>query len=58
MLFVVLLVLFVMVQFIWLLGLLGVMPEGKTQWLAWFAVLFLGIVVFLVGSGTVTVARW
>jgi hypothetical protein len=51
---IVLLVLFVMVMFVWLLGLLGAIPAQASAWLPWFACLFLGIVVFLVGFGTVT----
>lgn len=45
----VLLVLFVMVIFLWLLGLLGAIPGAATYspWLAFFGVLILGIVVFV-----------
>ena len=53
MLFIVLLVCFTVVMLVWLLGLLGAVPGGveRQGWLAFFAVLVLGIVVFLVGSG-------
>jgi hypothetical protein len=57
--FIVLLVCFTMVMFIWLLGLLGAVgvPERASPWLAFFACLFLGIVVFLLGAGLVTWTR-
>jgi hypothetical protein len=53
--FIVILVLFVMTMFIWLLSLLGASEAvvKYSPWLAWFACLFLGIIVFLVGSGLV-----
>ncbi len=60
MLLIVLVVLFVMVMFLWLLALLGAaqpspnpMAVQAVGWLPWFACLFLGITVFLVGSGVV-----
>lgn len=56
--FVVLLVCFVMVMFLWLLSMLGVQPAATySPWLAWFACLFLGLVVFLTGSGLVVMSR-
>jgi hypothetical protein len=53
--FIVLLVCFVMVMFLWLLSMLGATPGGAnySPWLAWFACLFLGLAVFVVGSGWV-----
>lgn len=57
---IVVLVLFVMVMFLWLLGLLGgdnAIAVKSSPWLAWFACLFLGIVVFLTGFGYVTLPR-
>jgi hypothetical protein len=50
----VLLVLFVMVMFVWMLalvGILGVRPAGDyfAPWLAWVAVLLLGLAVFVTG---------
>ena len=50
--FVVLLVLFVMVMVLWFLGLTGGV-QINPNWLAWFACFFLGVVVFLFGSGIV-----
>lgn len=50
---IILLVLFVMVMFLWLLGLLGVgggVAVTYSPWLAWFACLFLGLVVFVSSS--------
>jgi hypothetical protein len=55
-LFIVLLVVFVVVTLLWLLALLGTVPaqyQAASQWLAFFAVLVLGIVVFLGVSGAV-----
>lgn len=59
MLLIVLLVCFVIVEFIWLLSLLGAVPNSPaySPWLAWFSTIILGIVVFLFGSGTITVPR-
>jgi len=53
--FTVLLVCFIMVMFLWLLSLLGAVPNAPnySPWLAFFACLFLGMVVFLSGSGIV-----
>lgn len=60
MLSVILVVLFTMVMFLWLLGLLGAnqsppnaLAATFSPWLAWFACLFLGIVVFLTGTGVI-----
>lgn len=55
MLLIVLIVMFVMVMFLWLLTMLGAVPNTGhySPWLAWFATLILGIVVFLVGSGVI-----
>ncbi|HMF18956.1 MAG TPA: hypothetical protein VKE98_17240 [Gemmataceae bacterium] len=59
MLLIILLVMFVVVLMVWLLALLGAIPGSPTYspWLAFFGVLILGIVVFLVGSGTATLPR-
>ena len=56
MLLVVLVVVFVMAMFLWLLANLGGAPAypQAERWLAWFAVLVLGIAVFLLGSGALT----
>ncbi len=58
-LIIILLVVFTMDMFIWLLGMLGAIPAESaarvSPWLAFFACLILGIVVFLIGSGTVTI---
>ena len=53
MLLIVLLVFFTVIMVVWLLSLLGAIPGGQTHspWLAFFACLVLGIVVFLTGSG-------
>jgi hypothetical protein len=55
MLTVVLLVLFVITMFLWLLSMLGAVPAGAnySPWLAWFACLWLGLAVFLAGTGVV-----
>jgi hypothetical protein len=54
---IVLLVCFTMVMFLWLLTLLGAVgTPNASPWLAFFACLILGIVLFLTGSGFV-VAR-
>jgi hypothetical protein len=46
---IVILVCFVMVMFLWLLSLLGAVPNAPnySPWLAWFACLFLGLIVFI-----------
>lgn len=46
---IVLLVLFVVVMFLWLLALLSVGGIPASPWLAFFAVAFLGVAVFLPG---------
>lgn len=50
---IVLLVCFIIVMFLWLLGLLGAVPNGAaySPWLSFFACLILGIVVFISGAG-------
>ena len=55
MLLIVLIVMFTLVMFLWLLSMLGAVNNAPqySPWLAWFACLILGIVVFLVGSGVV-----
>ncbi len=57
MLLIVLIVLFVMVMFLWLLSMLGAVPNSPTYspWLGWFACMILGAVVFLLGSGVIVV---
>jgi len=52
---IVLLVCFVVVIVLWLLSLLAAYPGSASHspWLAFFAVLILGIVVFLTGWGVV-----
>lgn len=59
MLLIVILVCFVMVMFIWLLSMLGASPNltHYSPWLAWFACLFLGLVVFLSGTGIIAWQR-
>jgi len=54
-LLIVLVVVFTMAMFLWLLALLGAAPglTSREGLCAWFAVLVLGIVVFLLGSGAV-----
>jgi hypothetical protein len=46
---IVLLVLFTVIMLLWLLSMLGAVPNGPTYspWLGWFACLFLGLAVFL-----------
>lgn len=58
-LFIVLLVFFVVVMAVWMLSLLGAMPNAPTYspWLAFFACLILGIVVFLLGTGAIVIER-
>lgn len=55
MLLIVLIVCFTLVMFLWLLAMLGAVPNAPSYspWLAWFACLILGVVVFLLGSGAV-----
>ncbi len=55
MLLIIILVLFVMDLFLWLLSLLGAVPNagGYSPWLAFFACLLLGIAVFVVGNHVV-----
>jgi len=57
--FIVLLVCFVMTMFLWLLGNLGAIPNAPaySPWLAFFACLILGLVVFLTGGGLVAMQR-
>jgi hypothetical protein len=45
----ILLVLFVMTMFLWLLAMLGAIPNSPSYspWLAWFSCLFLGLAVFV-----------
>lgn len=54
--YVVLLVCFVMTLFLWLLSMLGAIPNAPaySPWLSFFACLILGLVVFLVGGGLVS----
>jgi hypothetical protein len=56
MLLIVLLVLFTVDVGVWALALLGAIsaPPTASSWLAFFGVLILGIVVFLLGTGVVT----
>lgn len=64
--FIIILVCFTMVMFIWLLYLLGgvslggqpAQPAGAGGWLPWFACFFLGVVVFLIGSGVIVIQKW
>jgi hypothetical protein len=46
---IVLLVLTVLCLFLWLLSMLGAVPGGEryTGWLAWFAVLFIALAVYV-----------
>lgn len=54
MLLIVLVVIFVMAMFLWMLSNLEALPGRlSNNWLAFFAVLVLGIAVFLLGSGVV-----
>ena len=54
MLLIVLLVVFVVVMLVWFLAKTGAIA-ANTDWLAFVAVLVLGVVVFLVGSGVIVV---
>lgn len=53
MLMIVLVVCLVVVMLLWMLTLLGVVSPGPnaSSWLAWFAVLFLALIVVLGSSG-------
>lgn len=53
----IIIVCFIMVMFLWLLALLNVFPNVSANWLAWFACLFLGLVVFVQVSGTLNLIR-
>ena len=55
MLLIVLIVCFVMTMFLWLLSLLGAVPNAPSYspWLAFFACAILGVVVFLLGTGVI-----
>lgn len=55
MILIILVVCFVMVMFLWLLAMLGAMPNSPvySPWLGWFACLILGVMVFCIGSGVV-----
>ncbi len=59
MLLIILLVIFVVVMLLWVLSLLGAVttPPAASPWLAFIAVLVLGTVVFLYGSGVIEVER-
>lgn len=50
---IILLVLFVVTMFLWLLSMLGALPNSPaySPWLAWFSCLWLGLAVFLVHWG-------
>ena len=56
MLLIVLLVIETVCLLMWLLALLGAVPNAQTAtgWLAFFAVLLLAVVVFLLGSGNLS----
>lgn len=63
-LLIVMIVMFTIVMFLWLLGMLGAnstppnpLAVTYSPWLAWFACLILGVAVFLVGSGTIVAER-
>ena len=55
MLLIVMVVLETMALFLWMLALIGASPQLKSSegWCAFFAVLVLAIVVFLLGSGVI-----
>ena len=55
MLLIILVVMFTLVMFLWLLSLLGAVPNAPSYspWLAFFSCLILGIVVFLLGTGVI-----
>jgi hypothetical protein len=54
---IVLLVLFVMTMFLWLLSLLGAVPNAPaySPWLGWFACLWLGLALWLVHFGVAAI---
>ena len=52
MLLIILLVIFVVVMLVWLMARTGAIA-ANTDWMAFIAVLVLGVVVFLVGSGVI-----
>ena len=56
---IILLVCFVVVMLVWLLALLGALPDSPrfSPWLAFIACLIVGLAVFVVGPGMVVVAR-
>ena len=58
MLLIVLLVLFTVVMAVWLLAMLNPSPgvAPYSPWLAFFACLILGVVVFLTGTGVISMA--
>jgi len=55
MILIVLVVIETMALFLWLLALIGASPQLKSSegWCAFFAVLVLAVVVFLLGSGVI-----
>ena len=55
---IVLLVCFVVIMLLWLLSMLGAIPNAPlySPWLAWFAILFLALYVFL-GGGRNSISR-
>lgn len=55
--FFVVLMIFIIVMVIWGLILWGAVTAGNVNKLAFLAVLLLGIIVFLFGSGTITFDR-
>ncbi len=56
MLLIILLVCFVVVMLVWMLAKTGAIAAND-GWLAFIAVLILGIVVFLYGSGVIVIER-
>jgi len=56
---IVLVVIETMALFLWLLALMGASPQLKSSesWCAFFAVLVLAVVVFLLGSGVIVWQR-
>ena len=62
MLLIILLVMFTLCMGLWLLSMLGAVstPDRTavySPWLAWFSILVLGIVVFLLGTGVIVVQK-
>lgn len=59
MVLIVLVVIFTMSMFLWLLAVLGASPQlaAREGLCAWIAVMVLGVVVFLLGSGVVVWQR-